>query len=61
MCNLGLWDRIGRVVIGLVLIVIGLLGNPIGWVGLVPLVTAAIGFCPLYAIVGLNTGCRKDS
>jgi hypothetical protein len=61
MCNLGLWDRIGRVVIGFVLIVIALLGNPIGWIGLVPLVTAAIGFCPMYALVGLNTGCKNNA
>ena len=31
-------------------------GGPVwAWVGVVPLATAAIGFCPLYPLVGLNT------
>jgi hypothetical protein len=26
-----------------------------GWVGLVPLATGLVGFCPLYSILGINT------
>jgi len=57
--NIGLMDRLGRLVLGFVLIVIAIMGNPIGWIGFVPLLTAFIGMCPLYKMVGLNTGCQK--
>ena len=33
-----------------------------GWAGLVPLVTGLVGFCPLYAVLGINTcSIRQDS
>lgn len=55
--NVGSIDRTLRAVVGLVLI--GLtLANVIGawgWIGVVPLVTALFGFCPAYALLGLNS------
>lgn len=55
--NEGNWDRIARVVGGLVLI--GLAAtNQIGlwgWIGVVPLATGAMGWCPLYTMLGINT------
>ena len=47
-------DRVARVVIGAVLIGAALMGNigVWGWIGLIPLVTGAVGFCPLYCICG---------
>ena len=55
--NEGSLDRAVRVVAGLALI--GLAAtNTVGmwgYVGVVPLVTGAIGMCPLYSILGLNT------
>lgn len=55
--NEGKLDRALRVVAGLLLI--GLAAtNTIGlwgYIGVVPLVTGALGMCPLYAILGLNT------
>ncbi|CAA0089961.1 Uncharacterised protein [Starkeya nomas] len=57
--NLGTTDRLLRVIIGLALLSLLVLleGNLrwLGLVGLVPLLTAAIGNCPLYSIVGINT------
>jgi hypothetical protein len=55
--NVGGIDRILRIVLGLVLIALTLTGTigVWGWVGVVPLLTAAIGFCPLYPLIGLNT------
>lgn len=57
--NLGTTDRILRILLGIVLI--GLtLGGQIGawgWIGLVPLVTAFVKFCPAYALLGLRS-CR---
>ena len=55
--NVGGIDRIGRVVIGLVLVALTLMGTvgPWGWIGLVPLATGLLGSCPLYTVLGLNT------
>lgn len=55
--NVGGWDKILRIVIGVALLALGAFGS-IGWwglVGFVPLLTALVGSCPLYTIVGLNT------
>ena len=55
--NVGGIDRILRIVLGLVLIALTLAGiiGAWGWLGVVPLVTGAIGFCPLYPLFGLST------
>lgn len=55
--NVGTIDRIIRVIVGLALISIVFIGpqTPWGWIGLVPLLTAGVGFCPLYRIIGLST------
>lgn len=60
MRNAGLFDRLFRGVAGFALIVSALYGFVWGWLGLVLLVTSFIGFCPLYALVGLNTGCKTN-
>lgn len=59
--NMATWDRIGRVLLGIVFILLaikhgGLLFDLLGVIGLVFLVTAAIGFCPLYTVLGFKTG-----
>lgn len=55
--NVGGIDRVLRVMLGAVLIALTLMDTigPWGWIGVVPLATAALGFCPLYAVLGLNT------
>lgn len=54
--NVGTIDRIARVVLGLTLLGLALFGGHWwGWIGIVPLATAAVGFCPAYRLVGLNT------
>ena len=66
--NVGTIDRALRVVIGLVLLafafgVIGA-GSPyhwIGWIGLAPLLTAAVGSCPLYSVLGFSSCPVKKS
>lgn len=55
--NEATWDRLLRVVAGLVLIALtvgGMIGVW-GWLGLVLVVTGAIGWCPIYAVLGLKT------
>jgi hypothetical protein len=55
--NEGTLDRALRVVAGLVLISLVFVGPQTawGWIGIVPLVTGAVGSCPLYSILGINT------
>lgn len=59
--NMGTADRIIRVVIGLVLLSLVFIGPQTawGWIGLIPLATAAIGNCPLYSVLGIRT-CPAD-
>ena len=55
-CNVGKTDRVIRVLIGLALLIGGVyFGSWWGAIGLVPLLTAAIGWCPLYLPFGLST------
>lgn len=55
--NEGTIDRSLRVVAGLVLIGLAATGTvgPWGYVGIIPLVTGAVGMCPLYSLLGINT------
>ena len=55
--NVGKADRIVRVILGVLLIgnVFYALQNPIGWVGVILLVTGIFGICPLYSLLGINT------
>jgi hypothetical protein len=55
-CNVGKSDRAIRIVIGLAIIGIGWAnGSWWGAVGIVPLLTALLGWCPLYLPFGLST------
>lgn len=55
--NVGGMDRILRIVVGIVLIVLALTGTvgSWGWIGVVPLLTGLFKFCPLYTLLGMNT------
>ena len=55
--NVGGIDRVLRIVVGLALVAIVFVGpmTPWGWVGLVPLLTGLIGWCPPYAMLGWST------
>lgn len=55
--NEGTVDRAVRAIAGIALIGLTLAGTigPWGWIGVVPLATAAIGWCPLYTVLGINT------
>ena len=60
--NVGTIDRILRIVVGLVLIAMVFVGpqTPWGWIGVVPLLTAFIRFCPAYKLIGLSTCSIKQ-
>lgn len=55
--NIGILDRLARVAIGAVLL-LGAITETMGpwaFIGLIPLLTAAVGNCPLYSLIGLKT------
>lgn len=58
--NVGVVDKSIRIVAGALLIALTLMGTigVWGWIGIVPLVTGLMNFCPLYSVLGVNT-CKK--
>jgi hypothetical protein len=58
--NVGSIDKALRIVAGIVLLALVFVGpqTPWGWIGVVPLLTALIGWCPAYKLLGLST-CAK--
>ena len=63
--NVGGIDRAIRIIAGLILIGLELTNtspfSPWGWIGVLPLLTALVGWCPPYAIFGLSTRKAKNS
>lgn len=56
--NIGGADRVIRVVLGVAIIIAGILtGSWWGLIGIIPLATAVVGFCPAYLPLGITT-CR---
>ena len=59
--NMGSVDRILRIVAGLALLAFAFFGPAdiswkwVGYIGIVPLVTALIGWCPAYTLLGIST------
>jgi hypothetical protein len=57
MTNEGTIDRVVRIVLGLGILSLAFVGphSPFGYLGLIPLATGFVGFCPLYRVIGVNT------
>ncbi len=55
--NMGSADKIARLVIGVLLVVLAMTGTIgiWGWLGLILVVTALINFCPIYRVFGFKT------
>jgi hypothetical protein len=55
--NVGGIDKILRIIAGLVLIGLAIMGigAPWTWIGVVPLATGLMGWCPAYTLFGLNS------
>lgn len=56
------WDRIARIVLGIVMlalgwggIVTGVFGTILQWLGFIPLLTGLIGWCPMYSLFKIRT------
>lgn len=63
--NMGNIDRLVRVILGLVLLTIGFTSLvPVPWnyiflIGVIPLATGLLGFCPLYSLLKMDTLPKK--
>jgi hypothetical protein len=57
MKNEGILDRAVRIILGVALLSLTVVGphSMLGLAGVVPLATGILGFCPLYRLVGINT------
>jgi hypothetical protein len=59
--NMGQKDRAVRALAGVIMLVYSLVfQNLVGVVGLIPLVTAIIGYCPLYEVLGVTSNKYAD-
>ena len=60
--NIGSADKIARLVIGALLIVLALTETIgwWGWIGVVPVATALLNWCPAYTLLGIRT-CPTDN
>jgi hypothetical protein len=59
--NVGTIDRIVRAALGLALLGLAITGTIglWGYIGVVPLLTAAIGYCPAYHVLGISSCPRR--
>ena len=54
--NVGGIDKIARILVGIALIVWALAGGPVwAWIGILPLATGLLGWCPAYTLLGIKT------
>lgn len=60
--NVGGIDKILRIVVGIALVAWAILGGPVwAWIGVLPIITGVMGWCPAYTLIGLNTcPLKKD-
>jgi hypothetical protein len=61
--NVGGIDKVLRILVGLVLITLAATGmvGIWGWIGVIPLVTGLVGWCPLYPLLGMSTCPMKKT
>lgn len=61
--NVGSVDRLIRILVGITLILLALTGviGAWGYIGIVPLATGLIKFCPAYTLLGINTQGKTGS
>lgn len=58
--NIGGIDKVARIVVGVALLVWAALGGPVwAWIGVLPLATGLLGWCPAYSLLGIKTCSLK--
>ena len=60
--NVGGIDRMLRILVGIVLVALAATGavGGWGWLGMVPILTGLVAFCPLYTVLGFSTCAVKE-
>ncbi len=62
LCNQGKIDRALRIIAGGALIAWAVMsGNIFGYAGIILVITGLVGFCPLYALLGIDSGCKHKN
>ena len=60
--NIGSLDKTIRLIIGILIIVVGFVNESLlGAIGLIPILTASVAWCPLYSILKIDTRCKNDT
>lgn len=60
-CNVGNTDRLVRGIIGVLIVALGVMNSSwLGAIGLIPLATAALGWCPAYIPFKTSTCCKEN-
>ncbi len=59
--NEGGLDRTLRIILGIGLLMLAFIGPKTAWgyIGIIPIITGLMGWCPLYSILGMNTCSTK--
>lgn len=60
--NIGITDKIIRLIVGFVLVGLYFWGPQTAWglIGIIPILTAVVGYCPLYSPLKLSTLKKKQ-
>lgn len=59
--NVGGIDKTLRIILGIIIIALGVVnGSLLGLIGIIPLLTGIIGWCPLYIPFKINSSCKKE-
>ncbi len=60
-CNVGKTDKIFRLTLALLIAAAGIMFKSwLGFLAIIPLLTAVISFCPIYKLLGINTCTREN-
>lgn len=59
--NVGNAERVIRVIIGLAILSLAFVGpkSPWAFLGVIPILTGLLGWCPPYSLLGINTCSKK--
>ncbi len=60
--NIGSIERIIRVVVGAAIVSLAFVGpqTPWAYLGIIPILTGIVGWCPPYSLLGISTCSRRD-
>lgn len=60
--NVGGIDKTLRIIAGIIILALGIINQSLlGLIGIIPLLTGIIGWCPLYIPFKINSSCKNDN